>query len=124
MRQSELAALVGYEQSYLSALEAGVKGPPTDEFVARLSRSLGLSKDQDQKLYEAFEASKRRYVLPVDCSEEVFYLFQELRGCLADLPAAEARLITDALKLLRERACPPLPSQQQRPSARKMEAPM
>jgi predicted transcriptional regulator len=31
IRQAELAALVGYEQSYISALEVGLKGPPTEE---------------------------------------------------------------------------------------------
>ena len=33
IRQSELAELLGYEQSYISALEIGAKGPPTEEFV-------------------------------------------------------------------------------------------
>ena len=35
IRQSELAELLGYEQSYISALEVGIKGPPTDEFVRK-----------------------------------------------------------------------------------------
>jgi predicted transcriptional regulator len=30
IRQSELAELLGYEQSYISALEVGIKGPPTE----------------------------------------------------------------------------------------------
>lgn len=33
IRQAELAELLGYEQSYISALEIGAKGPPTEEFV-------------------------------------------------------------------------------------------
>jgi len=36
IRQAELAELVGYEQSYISALEVGLKGPPTQEFITRL----------------------------------------------------------------------------------------
>ena len=38
VRQGELADLLGYDQSYLSALEIGQKGPPTPEFVDRLAR--------------------------------------------------------------------------------------
>ena len=42
LRQVELAKLVGYEQSYISALEVGLKGPPTDEFVERLTAAIPL----------------------------------------------------------------------------------
>lgn len=39
VRQVELAERIGYEQSYISALEAGAKGPPTPEFIDRLNSS-------------------------------------------------------------------------------------
>ena len=40
IRQSELAELLGYEQSYISALEIGAKGPPTPEFIEKLILAL------------------------------------------------------------------------------------
>ena len=40
MRQGEFSVLVGYDQSYLSALDTGLKGPPTQEFVERLIKAL------------------------------------------------------------------------------------
>jgi len=33
LKQKEMAYLLGYEQSYLSALERSVKGPPKQEFI-------------------------------------------------------------------------------------------
>jgi transcriptional regulator with XRE-family HTH domain len=50
IRQAELAELVGYEQSYISALEVGLKGPPTQEFIARLIHALSLSPAEQQHL--------------------------------------------------------------------------
>jgi len=43
IRQADLAELVGYEQSYISALEVGSKGPPTPEFIDKLVSVLELS---------------------------------------------------------------------------------
>ena len=42
MRQGDLAEAMGYEQTYISALEIGSKGPPTDEFIERAIKALQL----------------------------------------------------------------------------------
>lgn len=42
LKQKELADLLGYEPSYLSALERSEKGPPRQEFVQKLTQRLGL----------------------------------------------------------------------------------
>ncbi|WP_408733133.1 helix-turn-helix domain-containing protein [Burkholderia cenocepacia] len=36
----DLAEAMGFEQSYVSALELGIKGPPSRDFVDRLARYL------------------------------------------------------------------------------------
>ncbi|MDE1712018.1 helix-turn-helix transcriptional regulator (plasmid) [Chromobacterium amazonense] len=43
VRQVKLAEWLGYEQSYISALEIGTKEPPTAEFVQRLRELIDLS---------------------------------------------------------------------------------
>lgn len=48
IRQSELAERLGYEQSYISALEIGLKGPPGPDFVDRLIAALELVGDPGQ----------------------------------------------------------------------------
>lgn len=40
IRQNELAELIGYDQTYISALEVGLKGPPTPEFVDKVVATL------------------------------------------------------------------------------------
>lgn len=47
LRQTKLAALLGYEQGYISALELGTKGPSNEEFLARLVQVFKLT-DQEQ----------------------------------------------------------------------------
>lgn len=62
VRQVELAELLGYEQSYISALEVGLEGPPTQEFVERLKAALPLSSAEQQEVLAAVEASQRKLV--------------------------------------------------------------
>lgn len=70
IRQAELAELVGYEQSYISALVVGLKGPPTPEFIARLIRALSLSPSEQQDLHTAVEASQRKLIIEADTPQE------------------------------------------------------
>lgn len=57
--QEALADLIGYEQTYISALERGTKGPPTEEFVKKLISKLNLPVDEQNRLQEALAASNR-----------------------------------------------------------------
>ena len=57
IRQAELARLVGYEQSYISALEVGLNGPPTQEFITRLIQAVALSPPEQLQLRNAVGAS-------------------------------------------------------------------
>lgn len=43
IRQNELAELIGYDQTYISALEVGLKEPPTPEFVDKLVTTLPMT---------------------------------------------------------------------------------
>jgi transcriptional regulator with XRE-family HTH domain len=99
LRQGELASLVGYEQSYISALEVGLKGPPTIELVERLCEALSLSSDEKQALYQALGASQRKFTVDVDAREDVYWMFRDLREYLPELPEAQVRMIRDLVRL-------------------------
>ena len=71
IRQAQLAQMVGYDQTYISALEVGLKGPPTQEFIDRLAEALALEPDEIGELYEAAKASQRKLVIGVDVPQEV-----------------------------------------------------
>lgn len=98
MRQGELAELLGYDQSYLSALEIGQKSPPTPEFAQRLVTALELPEDEQRLLFAAAEASERRLTISPKAEEEVFLLLRDLRDKLPSLSAAQVRVIREVLR--------------------------
>lgn len=99
IRQGELAALVGYEQSYISALEVGLKGPPTAELVERICEGLSLSTEEKQRLHEALCASQRKFTIDVDAREDVCWMFRDLREQLSELSEVQVRMIRDLVRL-------------------------
>jgi len=99
VRQVELAEWLGYEQSYISALEIGTKGPPTVEFVQRLVDVLSLTEEQQQELQKTIEASQRKLVIPTGVHEDVYWLMQDLRKHLNTLRPAEINIIREIIKL-------------------------
>lgn len=99
LRQSDLAEQIGYEQSYISALEIGIKGPPTPEFVLGLVRVLNLSNEEHAILNEAVAASQRKISIPNNAAEEVYWLCHDLQQQLDHLHPAQISLIRTALNL-------------------------
>jgi transcriptional regulator with XRE-family HTH domain len=97
IRQAELANLLGYEQSYISALEVGLKGPPTDEFVERLIQALTISQVEQQELRAAVQASQRKLVIDPDAPPDIYWLLDDLRGKLEYLKPGQVRMIKEIL---------------------------
>jgi transcriptional regulator with XRE-family HTH domain len=97
LRQAELAVRIGYEQSYISALEVGLKGPPTPEFVNRFAEALSLSGSEREELDAAAEASHRRLVIEPNAPTEVYRLVNRLRSSLSTLTPAQANVISEVL---------------------------
>jgi transcriptional regulator with XRE-family HTH domain len=120
IRQVELAELLGYEQSYISALEVGTKGPPTPEFIERLIEVLSLSEEQQKKLHEAVEASQRKLIIPSDVPEDIYWLVQDLRRHLNTLCPAEINIIREIIKL-KDNTPPHLPMPVRRVRSRRKE---
>lgn len=98
-RQKELAELLGYEQSYVSALELGLKGPPTDEFVRQLIAVLKLSHEDQETLNEAVAASQRKINIPTEAPTEIYWLFHKLRQQIDQLHPDQIVLIEKVLSL-------------------------
>lgn len=99
LRQVELAKLIGYEQSYISALEIGLKGPPTDEFVERLAAAVSLTKEEQDALRDAAQASQRKLVIEPDAPADIYRLLRDLRGEIEHLTPAQVRMIREVLGL-------------------------
>lgn len=99
IRQNELAELIGYDQTYISALEVGLKGPPTPDFVDKLVNALPLTPAEAQELRAAAKASDRKLVLGTDAHSDVYWMLDALRQRLDGLHPAQARLIRELLDL-------------------------
>ena len=99
IRQKELAERVGYEQSYLSALEIGTKGPPTPDFIRRIQGAIDISEIELTLLQASIQASRRRYSLPVDAPAEVFELFSELWNEIPNLSASQIVVIREVVRM-------------------------
>jgi transcriptional regulator with XRE-family HTH domain len=102
IRQAELAEAMGYEQTYISAIEVGTKGPPTAEFVGRLIQVLSLSSAEQQEIKDAAQASERRFNLNNDLPEGVFWMVKELRDHIETLHPSQVTLIREIIRM-RER---------------------
>lgn len=99
IRQSELAELLGYEQSYISALEVGIKGPPTEEFVRKLIVTMALPPSVQLELKDIVAASDRKLSLPADSPQRHFWMLKNLRDQLDNLHPLQVKMFEDALAM-------------------------
>lgn len=98
-KQKELADRLGYEPSYLSALERSEKGPPREDFVQRLIRGLELNESEQAELARALKASRRQVSLPVRASESEYALLHQLEPQLGFLHPLQIQLIELVLRI-------------------------
>lgn len=91
--------MVGYEQTYISALEVGSKGPPTEAFVSKLISVLKITGDERELILEAAEASARKLVLDKDMPQEVYWLLRDLSNHLHNLSPAQIQIVRQVLAL-------------------------
>jgi transcriptional regulator with XRE-family HTH domain len=99
LRQAEFASQLGYEQSYISAIELGTKGPPSVDFIERLVQHLELDEHWQKRLLEALDESQRKIILPNEVSDEMYKMFNELRRQIGTLHPAQVELIQMALRM-------------------------
>ena len=97
--QKEAADMLGYEQSYLSALETGAKGPPRKLFLERLVRIYELNEIERAELESALKKSKRTFVLPKNASADEFHILNKLENQFGRLQQRQITLINIALEL-------------------------
>lgn len=97
--QKDMAEFLGYEQSYISALENGVKGTPKRQFLDQVVKRLNLGEQEKQALFNAANMSRRSIKLPLKASCEIFEICHELEQQLPKITHFQLELITLALRL-------------------------
>lgn len=78
LKQKEMANHLGYEPSYISALERGNKGPPKQDFINRFIQGLQLTEEEQATLAQALRLSRRHISLPSRASEREYALLHQL----------------------------------------------
>lgn len=102
IRQTDLAEMTGYEQSYVSALEVGLKSPPTEEFVTKLIVVLKMTPEQAQEAREEAAASQRKFILEADTHQDIYRMMNCLRACVDRLHPKQIKTICDVLEMSEE----------------------
>lgn len=100
VRQVELAKRMGYEQSYISALESGLKGPPTPEFVDRLIAELALPSDEAAEVRRAAGASQRKLIIESAARPDIYLLLAQLRDTIATLSPRHVQILRNTLAMV------------------------
>lgn len=99
--QGELSARVGYRQSYISAIECGVKLPKDEELVDRTIAALKLTEDQGQLLRRAFQQSQRYHFPPAGTPVFAYDVCARLSEVIPKLTPADIRALDEFISLLR-----------------------
>jgi transcriptional regulator with XRE-family HTH domain len=99
LRQKDLAEQMGYEQSYVSALEVGIKGPPTQEFLEKLVGVFSLSDVEAERIRRVANVSARKLTIPADADEQVYRLIHEMRQQKYKLLPSQVFMMLEILNL-------------------------
>lgn len=99
LRQADLAALIGYEQSYISALEVGLKGPPNMDFLDRVANAMSLSDEDRRQLWVTAQASQRKLVINLDAPSDIYWMLNDLRSEVDRLTPAQVRMIREIIAM-------------------------
>lgn len=97
IKQKQMAILLGYEPSYISALERSDKGPPRKDFIQRFIRGLELNEQEQDELAQVLKASRRQFSLPARASEQEYALLHRLEPQLGKLHPVQIQLMELAL---------------------------
>lgn len=97
LRQNDAAALLGYESSYLCALETGNKGTPQSEFIELMIKRYDLNDEEIENLMDSLKRSKRRYMVPLKAKCEEYDLVYKLYEQLGKLSPNQITLMQIAL---------------------------
>lgn len=99
LRQKEIAYALGVSVSYVSSWETGLKPPPGEELLDRLSELFLLSPAEKKIFYRAAELSRPLLRVPKNTSSCGYQLAHRLVERLPDLCPQQLALISGILDL-------------------------
>lgn len=104
LRQNQMANLLGFEQSYLSALECGHKAPPKKEKLDHLIQKLALIDVDASELRMAAKASAKTIKIPNKVKIQTQEMCHLLEEALPKISDKQVQIIRLALELSKQEA--------------------
>lgn len=102
LKQRDFAVGLGYEPSYISALENDLKPPPQDEKLDALLRKMDLSPTEETLLREAAKRSLRstlRIKVPKTADRFTLEMYEMLQAKLPYISQVQVQMIKFALSV-------------------------
>ena len=99
LQQQQLADQIGVSSCYISALENGHKGPPSEEVVTRLAKALALNHREHKQLQLTAAVSLQQRRLPKQTSLHEYTLIHQLWQRLGTLSEAETIALRSILNI-------------------------
>lgn len=103
LQQQQLAAEIGVNSCYLSNIENGRKGPPSDDVISRIITALVLSQAEVEELKAKQRQSKQKLKIPRSAGLHEYALIEQLWKRLGTLSIAEAEALSKVLLLRTEK---------------------
>jgi transcriptional regulator with XRE-family HTH domain len=85
LQQNSLALSAGIRPCYLSAIEKGKKGPPSNSVLQKLIETMDLSEDEARELETAAYQSRQRLTVPDQASIHEYRLLHKIWEKLGSL---------------------------------------
>lgn len=99
LTQSQLADLVKIKPCYISAIERGKKGPPSQTIINNITFKLKLSSSELEALKQAKRKTKFTRKVPQGVSVEEFDVIDQLWDKLGSLTSDQIKIITLTLNM-------------------------
>lgn len=99
LQQKQIADLMGVNPCYVSTLEKGRKGPPSEQILKQLIKNLKMSEHEQNGLWRSVALSELTYRLPNNMCKEEFEFMYELRSHLGTLSQDQLMIMQSTLKL-------------------------
>lgn len=98
MAQKQLTGLLDLDQSYLSRLEGGRQGAPSETIVRRVKEALHLNQVEAAALQRAADLSRRKIEIPANADPDAYEFIHEVLACVLHLTPAHLRAMKSILE--------------------------
>lgn len=99
MTQIQLARIIGVTSAYISRVEAGLKRPSNESFLARVSNAFHLSQSENAAFLRLAKASQRSVQLPENTPLRGYNLISTLALYMPRLSDQQLLLLDSIIKL-------------------------